>query len=115
MHKTGFLGGTVINNLPADAGDAEDMGSIPRLGRSPGRGHGNPLQYSCLRKSMDRGARQAKSMGSQRVGHDLVIEHKPHRLDLCVTELFVNEFMHFLVYYLCLDSLEIKKKQYSFI
>ena len=59
---------------------------------------------------MDRGARQAKSMGSQRVGHDLVIEHKPHRLDLCVTELFVNEFMHFLVYYLCLDSLEIKKK-----
>ena len=63
---------------------------------------------------MDRGARQAKSMGSQRVGHDLVIEHKPHRLDLCVTELNLNEFMHFLVYYVCLDSLEIKNSIHSF-
>ena len=55
MHNTGFLGGTVINNLPADAGDAEDVGSIPGWGRSLGRGTRNPLQHSCLQNSMDRG------------------------------------------------------------
>ena len=38
----------VIKNLPANAGDVRDMGSIPRSGRSPGGGYGNPLQYSCL-------------------------------------------------------------------
>ena len=46
----------VIKNLPASAGNVRDMGSTPGLGRSPGGGHGNPLQYSCLEKSMDRGA-----------------------------------------------------------
>ena len=40
----------------ANAGDIRDVGLIPRSGRSPGRGHGNPLQYSCLENSMDRGA-----------------------------------------------------------
>jgi len=48
-----FSGGTVVKNLPFNAGDA---GSIPELGRSPGAGNGNPLQYSCLENSMDRGA-----------------------------------------------------------
>ena len=43
----------MVKNLPAKAGDA---GSIPRSGRSPGGGNGNPLQYSCLENSMDRGA-----------------------------------------------------------
>ena len=38
----------VIENLPANAGDIRDMGLIPGSGRSPGGGHGNPLQYSCL-------------------------------------------------------------------
>ena len=38
----------MVKNLPASAGDIRDSGSIPRLGRSPGGGHGNPLQYSCL-------------------------------------------------------------------
>jgi len=38
------------------AGDAEDTGSVPGSGRSPGGGHGNPLQYSCLENPMDRGA-----------------------------------------------------------
>ena len=46
-------------NLPANAGDTRDAGSIPRSGRSPGGENGNPLQYSCLEKSMDRGAWQA--------------------------------------------------------
>ena len=49
----GFPGGAVIKNLPATAGDAGDMGSIPGLGRSPGGGNGNPPQYSCLENSMD--------------------------------------------------------------
>ena len=47
----------------ANAGDA---GSIHGLGRSPGEGNGNPLQYSCLENSMDREAWQATSMGSQK-------------------------------------------------
>ena len=46
----------VVKNLPANAGDIRDEGSIPGLGRSPGGGHGSPLQYSCLENPMDRGA-----------------------------------------------------------
>ena len=45
----------VVKNLPANAGDIRDMGSIPGSGRSPREGHGNPLQYSCLENPMDRG------------------------------------------------------------
>ena len=45
----------VVKNLPANAGDLRDMGSIPRMERSPGGGHGNPLQYFCLENPMDRG------------------------------------------------------------
>ena len=52
-------GGSVVKSLPANAGDVRDMGSIPGSGRSPGGGHSNPLQYSCLEYSMDRGALQA--------------------------------------------------------
>ena len=44
----------VVKNLPANAGDVRDVGSIPGLGRSPGKGHGNPLQYSCPENPMDR-------------------------------------------------------------
>ena len=46
----------MIKNWPASAGDEEDTGSVPGSGRSPGGGHGNPLQYSCLENPMDRGA-----------------------------------------------------------
>ena len=53
------LGGSGVKILPADAGDARDMSLIPVLRRSPGGGHGNPLQYSCLENPMDRGAWQA--------------------------------------------------------
>ena len=45
----------VVKNPPANAGDTGDAGSIPGSGRSPGLGHGNPLQYSCLENLMDRG------------------------------------------------------------
>ena len=52
----GFPGGTMVKNRPANAGDARDMGLIPGLGRSPGEGNGNPLQYSCLENHMDGGS-----------------------------------------------------------
>ena len=49
----------VVNNPPANAGDLKDVGSIPESGRSPGEGHGNPLQYSFLENPMERGTWQA--------------------------------------------------------
>ena len=58
----------VVKNTPANTGDVKDLGSIPGSGRSPGGGHGNPLQYSCLENPMDRGAWRATV--SHRVGHD---------------------------------------------
>ena len=59
----------VVKNPPANAGDIRDMGSIPGSGRSPGEGHGNPLQYSCLENPMDRGAWWA-TVYNGRVRHD---------------------------------------------
>ena len=47
---------TVVKNLPANAGDAGDVSSVPGLGRSPGEGNGNPLQCSCLENPRDGGA-----------------------------------------------------------
>lgn len=64
MVSLGFSGGSVVKNLPANAGDARDMGSIPELGRSPGGGNGNSLQYSCLGKPMDEEPGELQSMGS---------------------------------------------------
>ena len=51
----GFQAAPVVKNLPANAGDTRDSNSIPGSGRSPGGGHGNSLQYSCLENPMDRG------------------------------------------------------------
>ena len=53
----------MVKNLPADLGDTGDMGSITGLGRSPGGGHGSPLQDSCLENPMDRGAWRAPVHG----------------------------------------------------
>ena len=64
----GFPGGSVVNNLPANAGDTRDVGSIPGLGRSLGVRNDNPLQCSCLENSM----------GSQRVRYDLVTKTHTH-------------------------------------
>ena len=50
----------VVKNLPANAGDVRDVGSIPGWGRSPGEEHGNPFLYSCLENPMDRGAWQVE-------------------------------------------------------
>ena len=51
----------VVKNMPANAGDIRDQGSVLGLGRSPGEGLGNPLQYSCLENPMDRGAWQGSN------------------------------------------------------
>ena len=58
LHIMGFPGGGVVKN-PANVGDLRDVGSIPGSGRSPGAGHGNPLQYPSLENPMDRRAWQA--------------------------------------------------------
>ena len=56
----------VLKNPPANVEDVGETGLIPGWGRSPGGGHGNPLQYSCLENSMDRGAWRATVHG----GHE---------------------------------------------
>ena len=58
-----FTGGSVVKNLPVSTGDTRDVGLILGLGRYPGEGNGNPVQYSCLENSMDRGAWQATVHG----------------------------------------------------
>ena len=59
-------------NLPANAGDTGDAGSVPGLGRYPGEGSGYPLQYSCLENSMDRGAWWATVQQAAKSGHNWV-------------------------------------------
>ena len=59
-----FPDGSVVKNLPVNAGDTD---LIPGLGRSPGEGNGNPLQYSCLENPMDEDPGRLSSRGSQRV------------------------------------------------
>ena len=73
----------MVKNPPATAGDVRDMGLIPRLGRSPGGGHNNILQYSCLENPMDRGTRQVQSIGHTELDttelthmHPVVTEHQ---------------------------------------
>ena len=68
IYPKSFPGGSVVKNLPANAGDVI---SIPGSGRSPGEGNGNPLQYSCLENPRDRGVWWDYSQrGHERVRHD---------------------------------------------
>ena len=60
----------VVKNLHANTVDARDESSIPRLGRSPGGGHGDSLQYSCLENPMDEESGGLRSMGSHRIRHN---------------------------------------------
>ena len=69
----GFPDGSVVQKSSANVGDAS---SIPGSERSPREGNGNPLQYSCLGKPMDRGAWQTTVHGVERVGHDLVTKQQ---------------------------------------
>ena len=71
-----FPGGSVAKNLPTNAGGAGHMSSIPGSERSPGRGNGNPFQYSCLGNPLDRGAWWAKVHGITRVRHNLATEQQ---------------------------------------
>ena len=74
MLLLGFPGGcSVVKNPPAKAGNA---GSVPGLGRSPGEGNGNLLQYSWLGNSMDRGAWRATVHGSKRVEKNLATQQQ---------------------------------------
>ena len=63
----------MVKNLSANSGDLREVGLIPGSERFPGVGNGNPLQYSCLENSMDRG-----SMGSQRVRRDWAYNATQH-------------------------------------
>ena len=72
-----------VKNLPANAGDTRDTGSIPELGGFPGVGNSNPLQYSCLKNSMDRGAWWAAGHGvikewdmTEQLNHHPPLEHE---------------------------------------
>ena len=68
-----LVGQSVKNSSPRqETAMHENVGSIPGSGRSPGEGNGNPLQYSCLENSTDRGAWEAAVHGVTRVVHDLV-------------------------------------------
>ena len=64
----GFPGSSVCKEPACNAGNAREMGSIPRSGRSPGGGHSNPIQYSCLENPMDWGAWQATVHGITKRG-----------------------------------------------
>ena len=88
--EKGFPGGSEVKNPPANAGD---LGSIPGLGRSPGVGNGNPLQYSCLRNPMDRGVWWATAHGVKKVRHGLAtkqqtatIMEKNMKKNICISE-----------------------------
>ena len=78
---------------PANAGNTGDSGSISRLGRSPGGGHGNPLQYSCLDNPVERELGGVQSIGLQRIGHDwsdLVRIPSPYFLESFYHKLILN-------------------------
>ena len=74
-----FPGGSVVKNPPASAGDARDTGLIPGLGRSPGVGNGNLLQYSCPENPWTEEPGGLQSLGSQGVGQDSACAHTTHR------------------------------------
>ena len=71
----GFPGDSVAENPPANAGDVGDACLIPESGRSPGGRNSNPLQYSCLDNTLDRGAWWATVHGVARARHDQATEH----------------------------------------
>ena len=62
-HSEGFPSGSVVKDLPANAGEIGEAGSVPGWGRSHGGGNGNPLHYSCLENPVDRGAWRAAVPG----------------------------------------------------
>ena len=73
----GFPGSSAGKESACNAGN---LGSIPGLGRSPGGGHGNPFQYSCLKNPMDRGAWRATVYSIAKNRHNSVTKHSTHNI-----------------------------------
>ena len=86
----GFSGGTVIKNLPSNAGDARDVGLIPESGRSPREGSDNLFQYSSLRNPMDKRAWWLQSMRSQTVRHDWATNTFIHNIKFLLLNVLLN-------------------------
>ena len=79
----------MVKNLPANVGDVRDIASIPGLGRSPGGGHGKPLQYSCLENPMDRGVWRATVHGVAKesdMTEQLTLKHSSNELNSANSE-----------------------------
>ena len=96
----------MVKNLPANAGDPGNVGSIPGSARFLGGGNGNPFHYSYLENSTDRGAWLVQSMGSQRVRHDLATEHArvvivKIKLNNILLKLLSRMLCHYLYLALC--------------
>ena len=93
----------VVKNLPTNAGDVRDVGLIPGSGRSPGGGHGNPLQYSCLENPMDRGTWWATVHGVAKSQTQLKLQHThgvgkatQHYVAARMGEEFGGEWIHYV-------------------
>ena len=89
--------GSVVKNLPAVQGAMGDVGLIPWLGRSPGGGHGNALQYSCWENSTDRVAWWASVQGLQRVRYDSAIEQACTEANECSIGRYLGFFSAFFL------------------
>ena len=93
-----FPDGVVAKNSPASEGDERDVGSVPELGQSPGGGHGNPLQYSCLENPIDRGAwwatvhrvTQSQTQIKQLNTHTLISVLFYRYIDMCDKLIYIN-------------------------
>ena len=88
----------MVKNPPACAGDIRDLGSVPGSGRSPGGGHGNPLQYTCLENSMNRGAGGLQSIASQE-SNATEMTYREHTCTFSILDII------FLSNYLCFSIL----------
>ena len=88
----------MVKNPFANAGDLRDAGSIPELGRSPGGGYGNPIQYSCLENPIDRGAwwatvhrvTQSQTQIKQLNTHTLISILFHRYIDMCDKLIYIN-------------------------
>ena len=95
MYNRDFSGGSVVNNWPASAADTRDAGSISGLGRDLLEGgNGNPLLYSCLEKSMDRGAWQATFHA---VAESDMTEHAHARIGTALVQIFIYTQQNIIV------------------
>jgi len=94
----------VVKNPPANAGDLRDMGLIPGSGRSPGEGHGNPLQYSCLENPMDRGAWRATDHRFAKSDTTEETYHTHNKSTLCRCLKFISHMKRSSPRFRCLNS-----------